>query len=61
VKQAIRIVAGIDVGDETSHVYAMDIATGEVLWDRAIPTAAWAFQDLFAKWRDVQVSVTSPV
>lgn len=57
MSKAIRIVAGIDVGDEASHVYAMDTETGEVLWDRPVPTATWAFQDLFGRWRDVRVAL----
>lgn len=57
VSKAIRIVAGIDIGDRTSHVYAVDIETGEVVADHAISTEAAALEGLFARWRDVRVAL----
>lgn len=57
MSKVIRIVAGIDIGDRTSHVYAMDLETGEVLWDRAVPTEALALRDLLGRWQDVRVAM----
>lgn len=57
MSKATKIVAGIDVGDEASHVYAMDTGTGEVLWDRAVPTTAEAMKGLFGGWEGVRVAL----
>ena len=56
-EKANRIVVGIDVGDEASHVYAMDTGTGEVLWDRAVATTAEALEDLLGRWQGVRVAL----
>jgi transposase len=57
VRKTTSIVAGIDVGDEWSHAYVMDFATGEVLCDGRVPTEAEALRRLFRRWKRVRVAL----
>ena len=51
------IVVGIDVGDEWSHVYAQEFATGEVLHDGRVQTEPRALRGLFGRWKGARVAL----
>ena len=51
------IVAGIDVGDEWSHVHVMDFAQGEVLFEGRVATDPGALRALFGRWKRVRAAL----
>jgi transposase len=55
--KAIKIVAGIDVGDETSYVHAVDVTTGEVVWDGRVGTTAGELRHLLRPWGRARIAL----
>jgi transposase len=54
-EQVIARVAGIDLGDDKSHICVLDPVTGEIVLELTVPTAGSAITDVFAKMPRMRV------
>jgi transposase len=55
--RAPRFVIGVDLGDRSSHVFALDTLTGQVLGDDKIPTTQDGFRARFTGQTDTRVVI----
>ena len=57
MRKRTSVVAGIDVGDEWSHVFVEDFEAGEVLFEGRVRTEAGAVEELFRRWPGLRIAL----